>query len=153
MDLGFYEIDAWGEQLTGACAPQRCALSGVAKRNSPDAPYAVANEFVCARLGLLIGLPVPPGAVVSTDDGKLGYVSLRFGPKGKPPPPLNPQEFVEDNPSTTGCCSLRLLDRQPGPPRAQPCLRSGRAEDTGDGFRPQPRASRRASGRSGTTIA
>jgi len=101
MDLGFYEIDAWGEQLTGACAPQRCALSGVAKRNSPDAPYAVANEFVCARLGLLIGLPVPPGAVVSTDDGKLGYVSLRFGPKGEPPPPLNPQEFVEDNPSTT----------------------------------------------------
>lgn len=96
---GFYEIDAWGEQLTGASAPQRCTLSGVAKRNSTSAPYAVPNEFICGRLGLLIGLPVPPGAMVTTDDGKLAYVSLQFGPKGEPPPPVNPQEFVEDNPT------------------------------------------------------
>jgi HipA-like kinase len=100
MDFGFYEIDAWGEQLTGASAPQRCTLSGVVKRNSKDAPYAVTNEFICGRLGLLIGLPVPPGAVVTTDDdGKLAYVSLRFGPKGGALPPLDPQKFVEDNPS------------------------------------------------------
>lgn len=100
MGFGFYEIDAWGEQLTGACAPQHCTLPGVAKRNSADAPYAVPNEFICGRLGLLIGLPVPPGTVVSTDGGKLAYVSLRFGPKGEPPPPLDPRKFVEDNPST-----------------------------------------------------
>ena len=100
MNFGFYEIDAWGEQLPGASAPQRCTLSGVAKRNSKNAPYAVPNEFICGRLGLLIGLPIPPGAVLSTDDGKLAYVSLQFGPKGEPPPPVNPQEFVEDNPST-----------------------------------------------------
>ncbi|MDX6381609.1 MAG: hypothetical protein QOI57_2633 [Rubrobacteraceae bacterium] len=99
IGFGFYEIDAWGEQLIGASAPQRCTLSGVAKRNSADAPHAVANEFICARLGLLIGLPVPPGAVVTTGDGKLAYVSLRFGPKGEDPPPLSPKEFVEDNPS------------------------------------------------------
>jgi hypothetical protein len=37
MDFGFYEIDAWGEQLTGACAPRFCTLSGVAKRNSAHA--------------------------------------------------------------------------------------------------------------------
>ncbi len=98
--LGVYEIDAWGEQLTGASAPQRCTLSGVAKRNSTSAPYAVPNEFICGRLGLLIGLPVPPGAVVTYgDDGKLAYVSLQFGPKGEPPPPIDPQEFVEDLPS------------------------------------------------------
>ena len=98
--FGFDEIDAWGEQLTGACAPQRCTLSGVAKRNSTDAPYAVPNEFICGRLGLLIGLPVPPGAVVTTDDRKLAYVSLRFGSKGEPPPPLDPRKFVEDHPNT-----------------------------------------------------
>jgi hypothetical protein len=96
---GFYEIDAWGEQLIGASAPQRCALSGVAKRNSMDTSYAVPNEFICGRLGLLIGLPVPPGAVVTTDEGKLAYVSLRFGPKGQSPPPIDPREFVEDNPN------------------------------------------------------
>ncbi len=100
MDFGFYEIDAWGEQLKGDSAPRRCTLSGVAKRNSTKAPYTVPNEFICGRLGLLIGLPVPPGAVVTADDGKLAYVSLRFGPKGGSPPPLDPQEFVEDNPST-----------------------------------------------------
>jgi hypothetical protein len=100
MDFGFYEIEAWGEQLRGASAPQHCTLSGVVKRNSTEAPYAVPNEFICGRLGLLIGLPVPPGAVVTTDDGKLAYVCLRFGPKGESPPPIDPQEFVEDNPST-----------------------------------------------------
>ena len=100
MDFGFYEIDAWGEQLTGDSAPRRCTLSGVAKRNSTKAPYAVPNEFICGRLGLLVGLPLPPGTVVTADDGKLAYVSLRFGPKDEPPPPLDPREFVEDNPST-----------------------------------------------------
>ena len=99
MDFGFYEIDAWGEQLTGACAPRFCTLAGVAKRNSAHAPYAVPNEFICGRLGMLIGLPVPPGAVITADNGKLAYVSLRFGPKGEPPPPVDPQEFIEDNPS------------------------------------------------------
>jgi hypothetical protein len=98
--FGFYEIDAWGEQLTGDSAPQRCTLSGVAKRNSPKAPYAVPSEFICSRLALLIGLPVPPGAVVTADDGNLAYVSLRFGPKVGSPPPLDAREFVEDNPST-----------------------------------------------------
>jgi hypothetical protein len=97
--FGFYEIDAWGERLTGASSPQRCTLPGVAKRNSADAPYAVPNEFICGRLGLLIGLPVPPGAVVTTEDGTLAYVSLRFGPREEAPPPLDPREFVEDNPS------------------------------------------------------
>ena len=72
----------------------------MAKRNSTNAPYAVANEFICGRLGLLIGLPVPPGAVLSTGDTELAYVSLRFGPKGEAPPPVNPREFVQDNPST-----------------------------------------------------
>ncbi len=44
-------------------------------------------------------MPVPPGTVVTTDDAKVAYVSLRFGPRGESPPPLDPQEFVEDNPS------------------------------------------------------
>lgn len=99
MDFGFYEIDAWGDQLPGASAPRYCTLSGVAKMSSASAPYAVPNEFICGRLGLMIGLPVPPGVVVTTHDGKLAYVSLRFGPKGQRPPPVIPEHLVEDNPS------------------------------------------------------
>lgn len=98
MEFGFYEVDAWGEQLPGASAPQRCTLSGVAKRNSVGAPYAVPNEFICGRLGLLVGLPIPPGVVMTADDGKLAYISLRFGPKGERPPPVNAQQLVEDKP-------------------------------------------------------
>lgn len=100
MEFGFYEVDAWGEQLPGASAPQRCTLSGVAKRNSDGAPYAVPNEFICGRLALLIGLPIPPGVVVTTDNGKLAYIALQFGPRGERPPPVNVQQLVEDNPHT-----------------------------------------------------
>lgn len=99
MDFGFYEIDAWGDPLPGASAPRYCTLSGIAKLNSASAPYAVANEFICGRLGLMVGLPVPPGVVVTADDGRLAYVSLRFGPKGQRPPPTIPEHLVEDKPS------------------------------------------------------
>jgi hypothetical protein len=47
----------------------------------------------------MIGLPIPPCVVVRTDDGKLAYISLRFGPKGELPPPVIPEHLVEDNPS------------------------------------------------------
>lgn len=98
MEFGFYEVDAWGERLPGASAPRRCTLSGVAKQNSDGAPYAVPHEFICGRLGLLIGLPVPPGVVITTQDGKLAYISLSFGPKGERPPPVNAQHIAEDRP-------------------------------------------------------
>lgn len=100
MDLGFYAIDVWGEELPGASRPRRCTLSGVAKRNSEQVPYAVANEYICGRLGMLIGLPVPPGVVATTDEDELAFVSLRFGPKEERPPPLHrPDHLVEDYPS------------------------------------------------------
>ncbi len=106
MDFGFYVVDTWGDKLGGGTAadPQYCTLEGIAKLNSTadagdQAPYAVTNEFICGRLALIIGLPVPPGVIVTADDDKLAYVSLRFGPKGELPPPANIPHLVEDHPS------------------------------------------------------
>jgi hypothetical protein len=102
-----------------AAAPRYCTISGVAKSNSGNAPYAVANEFICGRLGLMIGLPIPPGMVARTDDGNLAYISLRFGPKGELSPPVIPEHLVEDNPSIAAGinafdCWIGNEDRHPG---------------------------------------
>lgn len=93
-----FKIDAWGvpvgDGLSGAIY---CTISGVAKRNSPDSPYAVPNEYICGRLGYTLGLPVPPGVVVQTDEHQLAYVSLKFGANAERPPSIIPPEFVSDN--------------------------------------------------------
>jgi hypothetical protein len=100
MDFGLYVVDVWGGPLghSTAADPRWCTLSGVAKVNSPKSPYAVADEFLCGRLALMIGLPAPPGIVVSTDAGEPAYVALRFGKQGERPPPAIPKELAEDNP-------------------------------------------------------
>lgn len=105
MDFGFYAVDTWGDKLPDGTAaqPQFCTIEGIAKLNSApgpqdQAPYAVTNEFICGRLGLIIGLPVPPGVIATTDENKLAYVSLRFGPRGELPPPANIPHLVEDHP-------------------------------------------------------
>src|SRR5690348_11554661 len=74
-------------------------MSGVAKVAAPSQLYVVPNEFICGRLGLIMGLPVPPGVVVRADSGDLAYVALRFGQKGEKLPPVIPEHVVEDNPS------------------------------------------------------
>jgi hypothetical protein len=45
----------------------------------------------------MMGLPVPPGVMVRTDDGRPAFVCLRFGRKGEKPPPAIAQHVVEDD--------------------------------------------------------
>ncbi len=99
-EFGFYQIDTWGDHVGAGTAtdPRYCTMEGVAKLNSEQYPFTVANEFVCSRLALVLGLPVPPGVVVRTDDDRLAYVALRFGHKGERPPPVIPADVVADNP-------------------------------------------------------
>jgi hypothetical protein len=103
MLTGIFEIDAWGDSLgVGATAPRYCTLGGVAKLGPAGASaYIVASEYICARLGLLLGLPVPPGIAIRTKDGQMGYISLRFGPKGERPPPVIVEHLVEDRPEVS----------------------------------------------------
>jgi len=94
----YYAIDVLYDPLDGTSGAQACSVHAVAKRNSLGAPHLVANEFICGRLAMLMGLPVPPGAMAKLDDGGLAYVSLRFGPRGERPPPVAPAELVADHP-------------------------------------------------------
>jgi hypothetical protein len=97
---GFYEVDVWGPVQAGTFStPRLCTMSGFAKVSVPAQPYLVPNEFICGRLGLLMGLPVPPGVCTKTDSGDLAYVALRFGHRGEKPPPVIPEHVVADNPS------------------------------------------------------
>ncbi len=100
MDAQIFVLDTWGDPVgVGVSGARYCTLEGVAKTNTPDARYTVANEFLCGRVAALIGLPTPPGVMARTDDSDLAYVSLRFGDKGEMPPPVIPADVVAGNPS------------------------------------------------------
>jgi hypothetical protein len=95
-----FEILAWGERVgAGASDSHYCTLEAVAKLNSENSPFTIANEFICGRLGDRIGLPVPPFAMARTDDGAVAFVSLRFGPKGERPPKVIPEHLATDHAS------------------------------------------------------
>lgn len=98
MDSIVYEVSAWGAAVgDGVSQAVYCTLEGVAKIQEPN-HYVVANEYICGRLGLALGLPVPPGVVVTSPDQKLGYVSLRFGPRNSKPPPADAAQLVAHYP-------------------------------------------------------
>ena len=44
-----------------ASAARYCTMTGIAKVAATNQPYVVANELICGRLGLMLGLPIPPG--------------------------------------------------------------------------------------------
>lgn len=101
---GITTVDRIGEQVDGTAGAYVCALQGVLKQNSASSPFLVANEFVCGRLAICMGLPVPAGDVVQLPDGQsAGYISLRFGQEQ--PPRVIPSEFVRDHRGL----ALRLL--------------------------------------------
>jgi hypothetical protein len=93
-----YSIVSWGESAVGYCDPHYCTMSGIGKLNTPMAPYAVANEYICGRLAMMLGLPMPPGLVATMNDGELAYVSLQFGEHEEMLPPVIPSELVHDYP-------------------------------------------------------
>jgi hypothetical protein len=72
-------------------------VEGVAKVNSAPNSYTVANEYICGRLALSIGLPAPPGVIVRAQNGSLAYLSLRFD-DGVRPPPVIGKDLADDHP-------------------------------------------------------
>lgn len=96
---GVWRVAAYGEPVgTGATSPHYASIEGVVKMNTVRTPHVVANEFICGRLALMLGLPVPPGVIVGGDTTELGYLSLRFGPARESPPPINARALQEDHP-------------------------------------------------------
>lgn len=94
-----FEVDVFGDPVgDGITGARYCSLGGLVKVDVPGSELAVVNECIAARLAMLLGLPVPPGAIALGSGGQRAYVSLRFGPKGERPPPAIVDEVLQYEP-------------------------------------------------------
>lgn len=80
-------INNVGLGITGS---QFIELRAIAKQNVPEAPYCIANEYICGRIGRLLGLPVPPVGLMSAGGtiADVRFASLDFNFTGINLPPL-----------------------------------------------------------------
>lgn len=84
--------------------PRTIELRGVGKWGVVSAArYIVANEYICAKLGEFIGLPIPPFAIVQGKGSRPDpwFVSLDFNLTGQPLPDAEPEECVSKFPRET----------------------------------------------------
>jgi len=100
MEAGYYAISTIGNKVSGASGAVEVQMSGIAKDDSSE-PYTVFNEYVCYRVGAAVGLPLPPGTIAQTADGKNMYVSLRFTTGQTSLPPVEPAVLAADNPDVS----------------------------------------------------
>ncbi len=95
-----FGVAAWGSPVgQGVYDARFCTLGGVVKADQdPTQSCTAANEYICNRLALALGLPAPPGGLIRTEDGQPAFVSMRFGSLTESPPPVVPPDFVKDQP-------------------------------------------------------
>lgn len=92
MEAGFYGVESIGSPMGAGVTGSRSALlDGVVKTRDANAVYTVANEYICGRLGSMVGLPTPPGTIARLNDGSWAYVMMRFGHRGIRLPPVDPR--------------------------------------------------------------
>ena len=72
-------------------------VRGVAKTND-HAGFTIANEVVAARLGQVLGLPVPAGVIAEDSSGKLYYLSLDVSKTGHTLPPIHAPDVIGQEP-------------------------------------------------------
>ena len=100
MAGGPYRFVSYERQMnTGVVGALLVNISAVAKPNTPMLPYSIANELICGTLGRLIGLPVPPCAIVDARgmkgrDDQLFFVSLDCNLTGVSLPPVVANDVV-----------------------------------------------------------
>ena len=96
-----YKVLGWGPAVGhGVSQAQYVQVSGVAKTNSDREPNIVSAEFIAARLGQAILLPIPPAFIV-TQDAQPWFASLNFNMAGEDLPPVNPSEIVTGFPEAS----------------------------------------------------
>lgn len=72
-------------------------IRGVAKTNDLAA-FTIANEVVAAKIGQVLGLPVPAGVIAEDSSGKLYYLSLDVSKTGHTLPPVHPPDTLAQEP-------------------------------------------------------
>lgn len=108
MPATHYKIADWGDPVgEGVTGSRYINVTGVAKTHVPGEPYIVANEYICARLAVAVGLPVPPGFLVKKD-AEHWFVSMDFNLSGEMLPPILPDLLVARKPEL--CAGIVLFD-------------------------------------------
>jgi len=131
---GVYRAISFGLQLGGVAGSYQATISAVAKTNGPNVPYCIPNELICAELGRILGLPVPPAGIIHSSGGLANYwfASLDFNLTGNSLPPVDAQACIQQLPDlSTGLLLFDILiancDRHPANfsvdfSQAQPCM-------------------------------
>jgi hypothetical protein len=105
---GIFRVLSYGDEVgEGDSVASYCTLGAIAKQAGADLPLLVINELMAFRIGMLLGLPVIPGVVLS-DGNRTTYLSLRFGPENEKPPAIIPDELVTDEPELA--CGVVAFD-------------------------------------------
>lgn len=68
------------------------------KFDDRNLPGTLWRELVASRLASAIGLPVPPGGLAESSDGRQVWVTARTTIRGEEPPPGDPAVIVRHNP-------------------------------------------------------
>jgi hypothetical protein len=108
MQPGYFIIESVGPLPGSTNGGMLARIEAAIKVNSPERPYAVANEYIAARLAYATGLPVPPGELVKLPNGKPGFICLMFKPEGSSLAPVIPAQLVEQDPKF--CTGVILFD-------------------------------------------
>lgn len=87
-----------GQVGIGVAGAHYVKIEGIAKPNSDEAPYCVANEYVCAELARYLRLPVPPSGILHAPDHeiKTWFGSMNFNINRDNLPPVNGAECVKE---------------------------------------------------------
>ena len=68
-------------------------------KNTDTCRFTVANEFICARLGSFLGLPIPPFALLQQKGrADVWFGSIDYNLTGQSLPPIDPADCVSEFP-------------------------------------------------------
>ena len=106
-----YRVVTFGNALNiGTAGSHYVKMAARAKCNSGVSPYCVPNEYICAKIGQFLGLPVAPGTVITApgNDPKFWYAALDFSQENESLPPVVPEDCLRQLPEL--CAAIVLFD-------------------------------------------
>lgn len=101
MPASRYKIWSIGDPVgDGVSGSIHVGVAGVAKKNTENYPFVVANELICSYLAKSLLLSVPPGFLIE-EGNETYFVSLNFNLAGVGLPPINPRRVIQGLPDET----------------------------------------------------